>query len=84
VNRRHHPQPLLLDLSIFVGDDVPLGNDACPRNLGMGLLNGWRDAARRFAEDFDRPLDRELRFTVRQVGGDGEPCDQLAERLSSF
>ena len=54
------PHQLGLDISVFMGEDVALGDDLSPRDLGMSLLETRADPTRRFADDLDCPLDREL------------------------
>jgi len=50
-----------------MGEDVPLGYNAPPRDLGMGLLEARRNPAGSFTDDLYKALYRQLKRTVFQV-----------------
>jgi hypothetical protein len=58
------PDQSVLDISVFVRQNVPLRHDPAPGNLRMRLLEGRADTISRLSDDFDRTLDRKVQHRI--------------------
>lgn len=63
----HFPDSLMIDVAVFVGQHVPLGNDAAPWDFRVSCLKSLRDFSCRFTKDFNRPFHSQLAQPILPV-----------------
>jgi len=74
----------MLDLPVFVNQDVTLGDLAAPRNFGMRAAEFLRNPAGSFSDDLNEALYGKLQFAVSLVGIKCIPAvNSQAERAES-
>lgn len=66
------PDEATFDVSILMNQDVALGHNPSPGDLWMRLSELGGDPVRCFADDLNRPLDRELEHPICRIVVEGQ------------
>jgi hypothetical protein len=74
------PDPLLPDLSIFMGESVPLADDPSPRYLVVLLLEIIGYAPGSLSNNLQEPLNCELQLAVLLILLKGCPVGETSDR----
>ena len=76
------PDEFVVNVTVFVGENMALSNNAPPSDLRMSLLHGVRYAVGGLADDLDATLDGQPEVHVRLVLLEGNSADRVRNATS--
>lgn len=81
---RDEPDALLLDFTVFMGQNIALGDDGSPRYIGIGLATWFRYTPCSFTDDFETAFNGQLKLSIGKVLRVTYACHEVLDRASSI